>query len=95
MTAAPAPLTCEEEAAKLCPCSDLAACSLDGTLHSRRCPVSLIPAVAAALRARQMAGRREAKEAIHNPELFRHYADGPLALRGGFVNAIAALPEVP
>ena len=94
MTAAPAPLTCEEEAAKLCPCSDLAACSLDGTLHSRRCPVSLIPAVAAALRARQMAGRREAGDlcALENNECD---PDDLYSGREHRVAAIAALPEVP
>ena len=67
MTAAPARLTCKEEAALL----------LYGTGTD---PVT-IAAVAAALRARQVAGRREASWAAVD--------------HGDVVARIAALPEVP
>ena len=89
MTAAPAPLTCAEEAVKLCPCN----CGRE-VWHDNRCTIHKSPAVAAALRARQMAGRREAGDlcALENNECD---PDDLYSGREHRVAAIAALPEVP
>ena len=82
MTAAPAPLTCEEEAKELCPCRCVGSLQYG---HTTGCPADLAPAVAAALRARQMAGRREAAD---------HFYDMTKAWQESRTR-IGALPEVP
>ena len=94
MTAADAaPLTCAAEAAELLPYCTCAAARIDKH-HYVTCPAHYIPAVAAALRARQMAGRREAGDlcALENNECD---PDDLYSGREHRVAAIAALPEVP
>ena len=84
MTAAPAPLTCEEEAAKLLPCRCGVELPGGPEQHAPLCPAIRRPAVAAALRARQMAGRQEAGAVVK----------GYLGC-DAIADRIAALPEVP
>ena len=87
MTAADAaPLTCEEEAAKLLPC--ICDADRDAQDHREYCPASEQPAVAAALRARHMAGRREAATEAD-------IVTWNMTEKDHIASAIAALPEVP
>ena len=85
MTAAPAPPTCEEEAAELLPCRGK---GCGGGLHFAKCPTYYIDVVAAALRARQMKGRREAATEAD-------IVTWNMAEKDRIASAIAALPEVP
>ena len=105
-------MTAAEEAAELLLCKHPVRCgagAFGGNWHYQDCPASLIPVLTAALRARQMAGRREAIAVAETepepdgkmPDDFHHIPTEDIvramvrATRTCIAERIAALPEVP